>query len=118
MEELLKHAEADRESLTEKLHEMNKARHDCENGEQAEVERNRQISEVVLMKDELLDKRQQDIDDIEKKLNEKMNEVVSIEAKMTGLEKQVELTKTSLTEKISNLQEVNRNEHSIRETWI
>lgn len=41
MEELLKVAEADREVLTEKLHEMNKARHECENSLQAEVERNR-----------------------------------------------------------------------------
>ena len=44
----MKHAEADRESLTEKLHEMNKARHECENSLQAETERNRQIAEVVL----------------------------------------------------------------------
>ena len=51
-------------------------------------------------------------------MNEKLNEVVSIEAKMTGLEKQVELTKTSLTEKITNLQEVVRNEHNVRETWV
>lgn len=51
-------------------------------------------------------------------MNEKLNEVVSIEAKMTGLEKQVELIKTSLTEKITNLQEVVRNEHNVRETWI
>ena len=97
---------------------MNKARHECESNLQSEVERNRQISAVVLEKDELLDKRQLDIDDIEKKLNESMNEKTSIEAKMTGLEKQVELVKTSLNEKIQGLQEVSRNERDIRETWI
>ena len=47
-----------------------------------------------------------------------MNEKTSIEAKMTGLEKQVELVKTSLNEKIQGLQEVSRNERDIRETWI
>ena len=44
----MRHAEADREDLTEKLHVMNKARHDIETNQQAEVERNRQISELVL----------------------------------------------------------------------
>lgn len=70
------------------------------------------------MKDELLDKRQQDIDDIERKLNDKMNEVITIEAKMTGMEKQVELIKNSSKEKIENMQEVVKNEKEIRETWI
>ena len=70
------------------------------------------------MKDELLDKRQQDIDDIERKLNDKMNEVITIEAKMTGMEKQVELIKNSSKEKIDNMQEVVKNEKEIRETWI
>ena len=44
----MRHAEADRDDVTEKLHEMNKARHDIENNLQAEIERNRQIGELVL----------------------------------------------------------------------
>ena len=47
-----------------------------------------------------------------------MNEVITIEAKMTGMEKQVELIKNSSKEKIENMQEVVKNEKEIRETWI
>lgn len=39
------------------------------------------------MKDELIDKKQHDIEDVEKKLNEKQNEYTQIEAKMMGAEK-------------------------------
>lgn len=41
MEEQLRHSEADREDLVNKLHEMNKARHEIENKLQDEIERNR-----------------------------------------------------------------------------
>ena len=58
---------ADHNDLVDKLHAMNKARHEIETKLQDEHERNKGLSDVVNMKEELLDQRQKDIEELDKK---------------------------------------------------
>ena len=52
MEEQLAHNQADREDLTYKLHDMNKARHNAEEGKKDEHERNQSLIEAINLKDD------------------------------------------------------------------
>ena len=69
MEEQLASSRADHDGMVDKLHQMNKARHDLENKHQDEVDRNKSLADNVNMKEEQLDKRQQEIEEMDKKLN-------------------------------------------------
>ena len=68
------------------------------------------MSDVVNLKDELLDKRQGDIEELDKKLNELVNAQASTEAKLVGTEKAFQLSKDQLNDRIKSLQEVIKNE--------
>ena len=63
MEEQLTTTRADHEDVVDKLHKMNKARHDLEIKLQDEIERNRSMAEVVNLKDETLEKRTAEIEE-------------------------------------------------------
>ena len=80
MEEQLNTTRADHDDIVEKLHSMNKARHELENKQQDEVERNKSLTDVVNMKDELLDKRQVEIEEMDKRTNELINLQATLEA--------------------------------------
>ena len=97
---------------------MNKARHDIESKLQDEHDRNRSLSEVVILKDEQLDKRQVEIDEMDKKINDLVNTNSTLEAKLMGVEKAFELSKLQLDGRIRNLTEVISNEKETRELWI
>ena len=73
MEEQLIQTRADHDDLVDKLHAMNKARHEIETKLQDEHDRNKSLSDVVNIKDELLDKRTTDIEELDKKQNELIN---------------------------------------------
>ena len=73
MEEQLTQTKADHDDLVDKLHSMNKARHDIETKLQDEHERNKSLNLVVNSKEELLDARSKDIEELDKKLNELIN---------------------------------------------
>ena len=57
MDEQLTMVRADHDDLVDKLHTMNKARHEIETKLQDEHDRNKSLQDVVMLKDELLDKR-------------------------------------------------------------
>lgn len=73
MEEQLTATRTDHDDLVDKLHSMNKARHEIENKLQDEHDRNKSLSDVVNLKDDLLDKRQSEIEELDKKVNELTN---------------------------------------------
>ena len=73
LEELQTQTKADRDDLVDKLHTMNKARHDIETKLQDEHERNKNLTEVVNLKEGLLDERSKDIEELDKKQNELIN---------------------------------------------
>lgn len=72
---------------------MNKARHDIETKLQDEHERNKSLNLVVNSKEELLDARSKDIEELDKKLNELINAQATLEAQKMGVEKAAELFK-------------------------
>ena len=104
--------------LVDKLHSMNKARHEIENKLQDEHDRNKSLSDVVNLKDDLLDKRQQEIEELDKRVNELVNAQATLEAQKLGVEKAFELSKTQLNDRIKSLNEVIGNEKETRELWI
>ena len=85
---------------------------------QDEHDRNKNLSDVVNLKDELLDKRQTEIEDLDKKLTEQLNVSTTLEAQKMGVEKAFELAKTQLNDRIKSLNEVIANEKETRELWI
>jgi len=70
------------------------------------------------MKEELLDKRQGEIEELDKRVNELTNAQATLEAQKTGVEKAFELSKTQLNDRIKSLNEVISNEKETRELWI
>lgn len=58
------------DDVVDKLHKVTKARHDLETQLRDEIERNRSLQEVVNLKEETLEKRVLDIDELEKKMLE------------------------------------------------
>lgn len=79
---------------------MNKARHDLENKLSEEVERNKHLLEQVQIRDETLDKRQNEINDLEKQCQELTRQNGDIEIKKQGVERQFEAAKKQLNERI------------------
>ena len=118
LEELQTQTKADRDDLVDKLHAMNKARHEIETKLQDEHERNKGLTEVVNMKEGLLDERSKDIEELDKKQNELINAQATLEAQKMGVEKAFELFKTQHNDRMKSLNEVIANEKETRELWI
>ena len=71
---------AEHDELTSKLHLMTKSRHEMETAMQDECGRNKEMSNVIRMKDELLDKRLEEIDEMDRKLNDVQTQMATLEA--------------------------------------
>ena len=85
---------------------------------QDEHDRNKSLSDVVNLKDESLEKRQGEIEELDKRVNELVNLQATLEAQKMGVEKAFELSKTQLNDRIKSLNEVIANEKETRELWI
>ena len=109
---------SDHDDLVDKLHAMNKARHEIETKLQDEHDRNKSLSDVVNLRDDLLEKRQQEIESLDKQINDLNSDKATLEAAKMGVEKNFELTKTQLNDRIKSLNEVIANEKETRELWI
>jgi chromosome segregation ATPase len=118
MEEQLNTTREDHEDVVDKLHKMNKARHDLEIKLQDEIERNKSLAEVVSLRDETLEKRAQEIEELDKKVIDLERNCETIEIKKQGVERQFDLAKKQLNERINNLQEVITGEKETRDMWI
>ena len=73
---------------------------------------------MVNLKDDLLDKRQQELEERDKKVAELENAQITTEAQKLGVEKAFELSKNQLNDRIKSLNEVIANEKETRELWI
>jgi hypothetical protein len=74
--------------------------------------------DVIKSKDDLLFKKQTEIDELDKKQVELERQVENLEIKKSGVERQFELTKKQLNEKIQNLNEIISGEKETRDMWI
>jgi len=70
------------------------------------------------LKEGLLEKRQSEIEELDKKNTEQLNINTTLEAQKMGVEKAFELAKGQLNDKIKSLNEVISNEKETRELWI
>jgi chromosome segregation ATPase len=111
-------ARRDLEDAIEKLHVTNKVRHETELKLAEETERARALQDVIRDKDEQLHKRAQEIEDLDRRVIELERTNENIEIKKASMERQAEITKKQLTEKISNLNDVLQSEKETREMWI
>ncbi len=87
----------------EKLHLTNKVRHETELRLTEEQEKTRSLQDVLRDKDEQLHKRAQEIEDLDKRVIELERANENIEVKKAALERQYEITKKQLTEKIQSM---------------
>jgi chromosome segregation ATPase len=101
-----------------KLHLTNKVRHETEIKLGEEFEKAKGLQEVVKMKDDALVRKQNEIEELDKRIIdiERQNEALDI--KKQSIERQFELTKKQLNEKVNNLNEIISNEKETRDQWI
>jgi hypothetical protein len=71
----------------DKLHKMNKARHDLETKLTDEVERNRSLTDIVRLKEESIIKRQQELEDMDRKVIDLERNLEQIDIKKQALER-------------------------------
>ena len=76
------------------------------------------MAEVVNLKDETLEKRAAEIEELDKKVIDLERTCETIEIKKQGVERQFELAKKQLNERINNLNEVITGEKETRDMWI
>lgn len=75
------------DDTVEKLHKMNKARHDLETKLTDEIERNRSLQDIVRLKEESIVKRQQELEEMDRKVIDLERNLESIEIKKQGIER-------------------------------
>ena len=108
----------DLDDAIEKLHVTNKVRHETEVKLNEEIDKTRHLQEVIKDKDEMLAKRTTEIEDLDRKTIELERANEALEIKKAGIERQYELTKKQLNEKVQNLNDVLASEKETREMWI
>ena len=118
MKEQLDATRTDHDDLVEKLHTMNKSRHELENKLQDEHDRNKRLEDKLHQQEDILEKRMADIEESDKRINEMTNQTATLEAQKLGTEKAFDLSKNQLNDRIKSLSEVINNEKETRELWI
>lgn len=108
----------DLDDAIEKLHITNKVRHETEVKLHEEQDKNKTLNEIIKDKEEILTKRALDIEELDKKVIELERANEALEIKKAGVERQYDLTKKQLNEKIQNLNDVLGTEKETREQWI
>mmetsp|Transcript_28974 Transcript_28974/g.27925 ORF Transcript_28974/g.27925 Transcript_28974/m.27925 type:complete len:106 (+) Transcript_28974:1806-2123(+) len=83
-----------------------------------ETEKVKNLTEIIRDKDDQISKKNTELDELDKKSIELERYNESLEIKKAGIERQYELTKKQMNEKISNLTEVLNGEKETREMWI
>lgn len=81
------------DDTVDKLHQINKARHDLETKLTDEIERNRSLQDIIRLKEEQVIKRQHEIEDADRKIVELERALENTEIKRHSIEKQFELYK-------------------------
>jgi chromosome segregation ATPase len=75
------------DETVEKLHKMNKARHDLETKLTDEIERNRSLTDIVRLKEDSILKRQQELEEMDRKLIDLERSLEQLELKKQGVER-------------------------------
>lgn len=97
---------------------MNKARHDLETKLTDEIERNRSLTDIVRLKEDSIIKRQQEIEEMDRKIIDLERSLEQLELKKQGVERAAELLKKQLSDKVQSLNEVITAEKETRDMWV
>ena len=93
VEESLAETRKDYDDVVDKLHKVTKARHELENQLREEIDRNKSLLDVIKVKDETLEKRIQDMDELDKRLLEAERLRESVDIKRQGIERAFDMAK-------------------------
>ena len=97
---------------------MNLARHELETKITDLIESNRALEETNKRKEESILSKQTEIEDMDKKILDQERQIETIEVKSTGLQRQFDLAKKQLTDKLQGLTENLESEKEMRDMWI
>lgn len=106
------------DDTVDKLHKMNKARHDLETKMTDEIERNRALQDIVRLKEDIIMKRQNEIEDLDRRVIDLERNIESLEIKKQSVERQFDLSKKQLGDQIFSTQEQLKAEKETRDMWI
>ena len=85
------------------MHITNKVRHDTEVKLGEEIEKNHSLQEMLKFKEETLNKRAQEIDELDRKQIELERQIEAADIKKQTVERAAELLKKTLGDKITGL---------------
>jgi chromosome segregation ATPase len=111
-------AVTDLADTTEKLHVTNKVRHETEIKLAEEVENGKQQRDILKLNNETLSRKTAEMDDLDKRLTDLQRTHEALDTKKQGIERQFELSKKQLNEKIGNLNDIIDGEKTTRDMWI
>ena len=89
-----------------KLHTTDKVRHETEIKLGEEMERAQGLQEALKLKDEQMARKTQEMDELDKRHVEQVRANESLDTKRQTLERQFEVTRKQLNERVSNLNEI------------
>lgn len=116
--ETLESTQKELDDASEKLHLTNKVRHETEVKLGSAFEKARDQDLVIIAKDDDLSKRHAEIDELDKKVINLERNNENLEIRRSGMERQFELTKKQLNERVNNLNEIINGERETRDMWI
>ena len=108
----------DLKDTNDKLHITNKVRHETEVKLAEELENSKQLKEVLKLNNETLSRKTAEQDDLDKRLIDLQRTHEALDTKKQGIERQFELSKKQLNEKIGNLNDIIDGEKTTRDMWI
>lgn len=85
------------------MHITNKVRHDTEVKLGEEIEKNHSLQEMLKLKEETLNKRAQEIDELDRKQIELERQIEAADIKKQTVERAAELLKKTMGDKITGL---------------
>jgi len=108
----------DLKDVTEKLHSVNKARHDTEIRLSDSKEENKGINDILKLNNEIMLRKDADFGELEKQYHDLRKNYEHLDIKKQGIERDFRLNQKQLNEKISNLNNIIEGEQETRKDWV
>ena len=93
LEQTASQHKSDYDITVDKLHAMNKARHDLETLLTNEIEKTRALQDIVRLKEDTIAKKGIEIEELDKRIIELERQLEALEIKKNGVDKILEMTK-------------------------
>lgn len=97
---------------------MNLARHDLEGRISDEISKSRALEETNKRREDLILTKENEIEDLDKKILDKDRQLEAIEVKSNSMQRQFDLAKKQLNEKMESLNANLESEKQMRDMWV